>query len=116
MRDQLHEVQSTFTTTDQKLLSVQQEKVYAETEYDNYRAEAQSDIHGLINEIKDKEIELERLRNRVQDQQYSLEMHDSEQQRLQRQLDTLEDRVKEQREKNEGVVKEQTDEIERIRG
>jgi coiled-coil domain-containing protein 61 len=40
LRSELHEVQSTFTATDQKLLDVQQEKVYAETEYDNYRSEA----------------------------------------------------------------------------
>lgn len=40
LRSELHEVQSTFTVTDQKLLDVQQEKIYAETEYDNYRGEA----------------------------------------------------------------------------
>ena len=40
LRDQLIEVQSTFTVTDQKFLDIQQEKVYAETEYDKYRTDA----------------------------------------------------------------------------
>lgn len=40
LRDQLIEVQSTFTVTDQKFLDMQQEKVYAETEYDKYRTDA----------------------------------------------------------------------------
>lgn len=60
------------------MLSVQQDKVYAETEYDNYRAEAQSDIHNLVNEIKDKEIELERLRDKINNKQYNLAVEDSE--------------------------------------
>lgn len=70
MRDELHEVQSTFTVTDQQLLEVQQDKVYAETEYDNYRAEAQSNIHLLVEEVKDKEIELQRLQNKINNQSY----------------------------------------------
>ena len=82
LREELQEVQSTFTVTDQKLLDIQQDKVYAETEYDNYRAEAQSDIHNLIDELKDKELELERLKSKVQDKEYSMAMEDSEQQRL----------------------------------
>ena len=100
LREELHEVQSTFTVTDQKLLEIQQEKVYAETEYDNYRGEAQDDIHNLIDELKDKELELERLRNKVQDKEYSMAMDDSEQQRLQRQLDEMESKIKNQKDNN----------------
>lgn len=82
MRGELHEVQSTFTATDQKLLEMQQEKVYAETEYDNYRGEAQSDIQMLIEEVKDKEIELQRLQNKINDRSLTYEQEGTEQERL----------------------------------
>lgn len=75
-------MQSTFTATDQKLLEMQQDKVYAETEYDNYRGEAQSEIQMLIEEVKDKEIELQRLQNKINDRSLTYEQEGTEQERL----------------------------------
>ena len=44
LRDQLYEIQSSFTRTDQQYLELTQEKYHAETEYENYRASAQTEI------------------------------------------------------------------------
>ena len=66
LRDQLLEVQSSFTAQDQRYLELNQERFYAETEYGDYRQQAQSEIQNLAEDIKDKELELARLRDNLQ--------------------------------------------------
>jgi len=85
----LYDIQSNFTATDKKYLEYQQEKVYAETEYDNYRQQANVDIEALVEEVKDKEIELARLRTKIADRSNAFSQDETEQDRLKKQLDSL---------------------------
>ena len=66
LRDQLQEVQSSFTRNDHEYLELAQKKYYAETEYDNYRSSAQNEIRMLAEDIKDKEMELVKIKDQME--------------------------------------------------
>lgn len=65
MRSQILDIQSNFTAKDHEYLEIAQRKAYAETEYENYRQSTQSEIGRLIENVKDKEIELARLQEQL---------------------------------------------------
>jgi predicted RNase H-like nuclease (RuvC/YqgF family) len=62
LREEIYEIQSSFTRNDHEYLEITQQKYYAETEYDNYRNLAQQEIQNLAEDLKDKEIELQKIR------------------------------------------------------
>lgn len=61
----MYEVQSSFTAHDREYLELNQEKFTAETEYQNYRMQAQAEIKQLAEKAKDKELELDRLKENI---------------------------------------------------
>lgn len=63
LRDNILEVQSSFTVQDREYLELNQEKYAAETEYDNYRLRAQEEIKELAMDVQNKEMELARLKD-----------------------------------------------------
>ena len=63
LRSELLEIQSSFTAQDREYLEMAHKKACAETEYDAYRGQAQSEIGNLMEVVRDKENELRRLQD-----------------------------------------------------
>ena len=55
LRSELLEVQSSFTAQDREFLEMAHKKACAETEYEAYRSEAQSEIGQLLEVVHEKE-------------------------------------------------------------
>lgn len=66
LRSELLEIQSSFTAQDREYLELAHKKACAETEYDDYRSQAQTEIGQLMEVVRDKEDQLIRLQEQLE--------------------------------------------------
>lgn len=109
LRSELLEVQSSFTAQDREYLELAHKKATAETEYDAYRSEAQSEIGQLLEVVRDKEDQLARLQEQLES---ARNPHaDNETTRVRQQLESLTGRFEAQKNANDEHIKEQSERL-----
>lgn len=109
LRSELLEIQSNFTAQERQFLEINNQKAVAETEYSAYRTKAQSEIGELIEQVRDKEIELARIQDQIDRARNPRD--DDEGTRLKNQLENLTDRFEEEKTHTEDYIKNQATDI-----